>query len=675
MENKATRTLTLLASFGIAVVIIAALLVFKDKANFKNLLNNPIPGNLSHDTRLKTFTSQENFKEYLAIGNQSQNSMFYGIGSREAAPTALEMPLQKTGPGLGSSADTFSSARYSETNVQVKGIDEPDVVKTDGKKIYYSNGLWDFYGYGISEPMVRESTSVDSKPTAEIAPDRAILPPQQSGKVSILNANPLASEGKIDIGGELLLSGNILVSVQSNKLVGFDVGDPKSPKQTWSSAMESSQVVATRLKDGKLYIVTQTYLNSENPCPIPLMKVNGGTELTIACTDIYHPYVNVGVDTTYTAMEMNLTNGEVSRKVSFVGQSGQSVVYVSENAMYVTYSYPGDYVTFFYGFLAERGADLVPGNVLDKLSNLRGYDISTSTKIQEIQVILNQYKATLQTDDQLKFDTELQNRMQEYGKGHARELENTGIVKVGLANMSVDATGGVPGHPLTQFSLDEYDNHLRIATTSTGSFLVSVESVNDLYVLDSSLKASGSILDMGKGERIFSARFIGNKGYIVTFKQIDPFYVLDLADHNNPKKAGELKIPGFSSYLHPLTDNLILGVGQEEGNVKVSLFNVADPSNPTEINKYNLNNEFWTEVQNNHHAFLQDADNQVFFLPGGQGGYVFSYKDNAITLAKAINKPGVKRAIYIGNNLYVFSDREVTVYDENNWQQVNSLSL
>ncbi|KKQ76802.1 MAG: Beta propeller domain protein [Parcubacteria group bacterium GW2011_GWA1_38_7] len=234
----------------------------------------------------------------------------------------------------------------------------------------------------------------------------------------------------------------------------------------------------------------------------------------------------------------------------------------------------------------------------------------------------------------------------------------------------MSATGAVPGQPLNQFSLDEYKTYLRIATTVNNNF----DSANDLYVLDSGLNQTGSIINLGLDERIYSARFIGDRGYLVTFKQIDPFFVFDLSDPNNPKKTGELKIPGFSSYLHPLTTNSILGVGQENGQVKLSLFDVANPNLPIEIDKFSLN-EYWTEVSNNHHAFLQDEKHSIFFLPGGNGGYIFSYTNNKLTLIKAISTPNAKRALYINDFLYVISDTEVLVFDQNTWNQVNKLGL
>ena len=169
-------------------------------------------------------------------------------------------------------------------------------------------------------------------------------------------------------------------------------------------------------------------------------------------------------------------------------------------------------------------------------------------------------------------------------------------------------------------------------------------------------------------------RFIKDKGYVVTFKQVDPFYVLDLSDPMNPEKKGELKIPGYSSYLHPITKDKILGIGEENGKVKVSLFDVADPADPTEIAKYNLE-EYYSEVAQTHHAFLLDAKHEIFFLPGSKGGYIFSYAGNNLSLAKTISETAVKRAIYINDYLYVIGEGNLTVLDERNWEEAGELEL
>ena len=126
--------------------------------------------------------------------------------------------------------------------------------------------------------------------------------------------------------------------------------------------------------------------------------------------------------------------------------------------------------------------------------------------------------------------------------------------------------------------------------------------------------------------------------------------------------------------MHPLDKNLILGVGSENGNVKLSVFDVSDPTLPKEVAKYSLN-EFWTEVSSNHHAFLFDANNKIFFMPGGNSGYIFSYRESSLTLKKVIPDLSAKRAVYIENFLYVLGEGRIVVIDENNFEEVSTFDL
>jgi len=135
-----------------------------------------------------------------------------------------------------------------------------------------------------------------------------------------------------------------------------------------------------------------------------------------------------------------------------------------------------------------------------------------------------------------------------------------------------------------------------------------------------------------------------------------------------------LKIPGYSSYLHPITKDKILGVGKEESNVKISLFDVFNPENPKEIDKYILK-EYWSDILNTHHAFLLDSKHQIFFLPGGQGGYIFSYKDNKLELKRAVSDILAKRAVYINDYFYIIGENKIVVLNELTWDKVKELEL
>jgi uncharacterized secreted protein with C-terminal beta-propeller domain len=182
------------------------------------------------------------------------------------------------------------------------------------------------------------------------------------------------------------------------------------------------------------------------------------------------------------------------------------------------------------------------------------------------------------------------------------------------------------------------------------------------------------VTDLGKGERIYAVRFLAEKGYVVTFKQVDPFYILDLSNPDSPQLAGELKIPGYSSYLHPIGRDRVLGIGKEDNMMKVSLFDVSDDRNPRELSKYQLD-EYWSELLTTHHAFLLDEKYQVFFMPGSKGGYVFSYANDQLKLAKALSQDQVQRALFLNDYLYVISENQITVLNEKDWQVVKELDL
>jgi len=580
---------------------------------------------------------------------------------KEGMTIASPMANEVTGATGGS-----AQGRFSETNVQVAGIDEPDIVKTDGKEIYFSRE-----GYYYWDQFDFETT-------------RMIMPPQRNGGTSLIKAFPLADlalDVKIDKNGQLLLNKNVLVIFNGEKIYGYNVSDPKNPKEKWNVELdEQNYVIGARLYNGKIYLTTKERVDYDHPCLLEPLAVNG-KPLAINCLNIYHPVTDMPADVIFTAFVINPESGNVEKNVAFVGSSESSVFYMSESAIYITYPFYQDLVKFTYNFFNEKGKDLIPASTLNKIKNLISYDISPTSKMTELGIITDKFLNSLDNDERLKIENEFQNRMADYYKANIRELQGTGLVKIGLDKFEVSANGSVPGTLLNQFSLDEYKGNLRVATTIGEGYFGMFngisggrKTVNDVYVLDKNLNITGSVKDLGIQEKIYSVRFLEDKGYVVTFRETDPFYVLDLSVPNKPELVGELKIPGYSAYLHPITEDKILGIGKEGSQVKISLFDVANPKTPTEKSKYVLN-EYWSEILNNHHAFLMDAKHEVFFLPGSQGGYIFSYKGDQLKLVKAVSNISAKRAIYINDYLYIIGDSQIIILNENDWAKVNKLDL
>ena len=245
------------------------------------------------------------------------------------------------------------------------------------------------------------------------------------------------------------------------------------------------------------------------------------------------------------------------------------------------------------------------------------------------------------------------------------------------------ATGEVDGWLPSQFAMDEdAGGRLRVATTSGGNFSPVARNSNGVYVLaqdGTDLKTVGSVTGIADGEHLTSARFVGDSAYLVTFRQVDPLFSVDLADPEHPKVAGELKVPGFSSYLHPAADGLLLGLGRdadEAGRItglQLSLFDVSRPSRPVRVDAeaIDLGGAYSNSAaEYDHHAFAYFPESQVVAVPvdaynfEGAGSHrvvVFkvSKGQGLVPLGEVSLDENASRTFRIGGVLYVVSQNTV----------------
>jgi len=616
-------------------------------------------------TELGTFANESAFDAYVrrgtALADRGGPTVRFQAGTDDVALEEDVMRVETadtaTGGGDGGGGATEPS-RIANTNVQVDALDEPDVVKTDGRHFYYAP-----HERGPQPRAFREGTSAD-----EVS--RVIE--NADAETHVLDAGDPARPDEIasiDTTGRLLQTGETLVVLEHDRLAGYDVSDPADPHEAWSSPLNGS-VVSAREKNGTVYVVTETP-TGPGACPIEPL----GAEHAIACEDIYRPGTQIPVDATYTAVALDADDGEVHDSVSFVGAARNSVVYVSGDAIYVTYTEPEDRSAVMAQFLREE-FDRTPDHLADRVTEIQSYDITPASKEREIRRAFDRWVATLPADERDAVRESFHEGFSEYIGERQRDLSQTGIVRVEATDesLSVDATGTVPGRPLNQFSLDQHDGTLRVATTVPG--LGSADSENDLYTLDSkSLATRGNETGMGTTEEIYAVRYVGDTAYVVTFRRIDPFHVVDLSDPTEPEELGELELPGFSSYLHPVDDDHVLGVGEENGKVKTVLFDVSDPSNPT-IADSTVLDQRWSAVAETHHAFLMDRKHEVFVLPAGERSLVFDYTGGKLERETTIEtSQPASRARYVDDYLYVFAGDSVAVVDERSWERTTTLEL
>lgn len=254
--------------------------------------------------------------------------------------------------------------------------------------------------------------------------------------------------------------------------------------------------------------------------------------------------------------------------------------------------------------------------------------------------------------------------------------------------LSGSAQGKVKGYLNDSFSIDEYDNTLRLVTTVTHNVGSSSQS-NSVYVLDADLKTIGKIEDLAKNEQVYSARFLGDTGYFVTYEQTDPLFSVNFSDPENPKILGKLKIPGFSEYLHFYSDNLLLGIGMDTdengitNGVKISMFDISDPSDVKEVSKYTLDQYYYSDVFSDYRAALVDPEKNLigFPLSGSANQYVIlSYdKDQGfqVQMQEEVNGNSYlgTRGVYANEKFYVINGNAIEAYRMGDYVKIDDLLL
>ena len=445
---------------------------------------------------------------------------------------------------------------YSTTNVQVENVDEADIVKSDGKYIYYiSNKGVQIIGTEDGLYLARkiEFDEEDFNPDEIYIADNKLI--------VIGNNNNYLANG--------LLETDIVYPVSQSTIVKVYNTVRKSRPKLERQITIDGNYLSSRMIEDNVYVITNkniyTYLfkdsieemNEEDYKPKYIDTLISDEEQLIDYKDIaYFPdskdmsYLNIA--------SFNINQSEKVNIDTYLGAGNN--IYCSKDNLYIAnvkYEYKDEKMYGYYN----------------------NYDLNTYI-----------YK-----------------------------------FKLDGAKVSYLNAGSVPGSILNQFSMDEKDGYLRIATTNSDSFN-SETNVNNIYVLNPDLELVGKIENLAKGEKIYSVRFIGNRAYMVTFVQTDPLFVIDLSNNENPEVLGELKIPGYSNYLHPYDETHLIGFGEntktnEDGGVvpdgmKMALFDVSNPLKPIEMFSCNIGDRGTSsEILYNHKALLFSKEKNIIAFP------------------------------------------------------------
>ncbi|HEX2087816.1 MAG TPA: beta-propeller domain-containing protein [Solirubrobacteraceae bacterium] len=486
-----------------------------------------------------------------------------------ASPVAMPMPARDGAGAPTANAEAAPAAPvagtdFSTTNVQEAGVDEPDAVKTDGRRLYVAMGnRVHAIDIGGAEPKLVATLELEGYSSELLLRDGKLLVIASGGF-----AGPVPVAERDEAPAASGAPAPFIPYVPRTQLLEVDAADLRVVR----TLEIPGTVVGGRLRGStaRIAISTPTGLPVEEGTPklrrwMPAMELrrSGRTfRRSIApCTSVRRPQVFAGLGL-LTLLTIDLDRG-VNPVDSDAVLADATTVYASPRRMYLA---------------TERWTD-------PDVAQEEGVPIGRSTTIHGFDV----------------------------SAGDA-----TGYV----------GSGSVRGYLLNQFSLSEHGGALRVATTEEPPwFLDGVrpgESESFVTVLDERdkrLVEVGRVGGLGRGERIYAVRFVGDVGFVVTFRQTDPLYTLDLSDRTAPRVVGELKIPGYSSYLHPIGDDLVLGVGQDatdEGRVRgaqVSLFDVSDLRDPRRLHQKTFGTNAYTLAESDHHAFLWWPATRLLVLP------------------------------------------------------------
>ncbi len=616
MEKKSIALL-------LTVLLVASITIGLFALPQLNLLPRSLEG-------LKTFRNTGELEFFLEANTLKE--WYPGI----RMPGVMVLESQAETPAAGIGAKGPSEVDFSQTNVQVEGIDEVDHVKTDGEYIYLvsDNRIIIVKAYPLDDAGVVSVITINNTPIGGVYvyKDRLIAVAEWGRYYILEGAAPAVETVDTSAEPKALMP---MPSMPITSVYIYDIQDRETPELVKNISF-TGWINDNRLLDNILYLVitepthVYNYEKEIQELVLPTYYIDGD-KYDIDPNEIYY------------SGDMKDTGFQYTILFAFDLES-----------------FDYDYVTVLTGYT----------NVLYMSYN-------------NIYLTQPEWKSNVFSRNEYKSMTKIYR------------------FSVDGLTITPEAVGEVPGSINNQLQLDEYKGFLRVSTygwkeVRTGPAF-RVETYTNIFVLNMDLDIVGSITGIAESEQLYATRFMGDYAYLVTFRRIDPFFVMDLSNPTSPKILGELKIPGFSSMLQPLWNNLVLGIGYEVDNqtrimrLKLSLFDVSDPSNPKEIGKliYKEADWAWSEAAYNHRAILKIdkygyvgipvREDTVYIDPATgvkklREGYLMLNasqegleKIGLLTIERTLNetywyRSPYTRGVYIDDILYIVTTGQINIY-------------
>lgn len=677
------------------VAILLILVVFLSGCAIKT------PTQKGDNISLKKFASLEDLRAFL----KTQQSVSYG--GRVFSESMLAKSSFDAVPASAGLAE--GTIDFSPTNIQVQGVDEPDITKTDGNYIYTVSGNKIIIVKAIPAEEANITASIEIKGGVEeifVNMDKLIvfgsLPFE---RIEENNNIPYLLRPFVDIRQPNTYTQKSFVKV-------YDISNKSNPILKRELSFNGDYFDA-RMIGNWVYFVVNNRISGDVILPFETVR-----------PEIFY-FDKPASSYMFTLVgSINTETGVESTKTFLLPYTRQ--MFVSAENIYITHEKYQTQEELYYDSMRNGLIPLLPEEIKSQLLEVLDNNKLPffEKQIQSADILNGKYLKYMEKEKIALLASQLEEKLKQLEKNRLKTI----VYKIAIqeSQMEMKSTGEIPGRLLNQFSMDEFNGFFRVATTTGNTWDQS--SGNHVYVLDSDMKIVGKAEDLAPGETIFSARFIGERVYLVTFRNTDPLFVVDIKDPTNPKILGKLKIPGFSDYLHPYGQNHIIGIGKEteetkEGTVniqgvKLALFDVSDPENPKEISKYVIGDRGTDSFAlKDHKAFLFNREKGLLVLPillaeinkekypqgidrfaygdfTFQGAYVFNLNlekgfelKGKITHVKdpdSFKKSGyyyfgsgdmVKRSLYIGQVLYTVSDSFVKANSLADLSEIKTVNL
>ncbi|MCX9013504.1 MAG: beta-propeller domain-containing protein [Candidatus Methanoperedens sp.] len=709
----------------VSILMIISTAVFSGCIDETGTFPDITPSETGSTQKLNKFTSASEIREFLKI-QASQSSFSYSGGwetvrftgmnemGAMAVPVSVPASTAMVSKEMAASSEMKAgagmiSSDFSTTNIQVEGVDEADFVKNDGKYIYVisQNKLIIVDAFPAENAAILSKTLIDGQ----------ILDMFVNGDRLLVFVETSRNEISFP---EYDFRPTVRYTPVTTVLV-FDISDRKKPGLAGEYNINGNYFRSRMIGDYVYFIVKDSVYSYNEIINMPVIRKGGRNILS---PDVYYfdnPEQNYVF---HTIASVNIkSDNEINAKSFMMGYSDN--LYVSGNNIYVTYrkNMPA---TYYQELQKERFfkvvIPLLPSDAQGRINSIHQEFPVSPDAWMRISSVLNETYGRMDEQKKWELMNTIEKALSEYDMKLAQEQERTIIQKLSIdkGRIEYESKGEVPGTLLNQFSMDESNGYFRVATTSRfwTSGRGSVQ-FNNVYVLDDSMKITGRLEELAPDESIYSTRFIGNRLYMVTFKRIDPLFVIDLSEPSAPKVLGELKIPGFSDYLHPYDENHIIGIGKETGDngwggvsvkgVKLSLFDVSDVASPKQVDTYEIGMPGTdSEALRDHRAFLFNKNKNVLVIPVRevkgeqvadrygyrqriwQGAYVFGLTPETGFELKGkvshlddyeesqyywISPYAVRRSLYMDDVLYTISERKLMMNSLEDIAGINSIEL